>query len=80
MYIESHLIEGSLGLATNDTVVADVVPNEEKYVEPVFDSTIIDTSAEVRTPSSECLRCAYNAFADSLGCVSSFGLCPYLVR
>ena len=74
MYIESHIIEESQ---------PEVI--QTQWVQPAVDVAIADQEsvsapAEVRTPSSACLRCAYNAFADSLGCVNAFGKCPYLTR
>ena len=74
MQIESHIIE------ENSVEVA-----EKTWIKPAVDVAIagqmvVNTPAEVRTPSSACLRCAYNAFAEQLGCVNAFGACPYLTR
>ncbi len=74
MYIESHIIEENKQESA-----------QKQWVKPAVDVAIAeyeecDVPAEVRTPSSECLRCAFNAFADSLGCVNAFGTCPYLTR
>ena len=75
MYIESHIIED------NSQEVAS-----KQWVKPALDVAIesmgsgVNAPAEIRTPSSACLRCAYNAYAQNLGCINEFGACPYLAR
>lgn len=69
MYIESHIIEEK----KQDSA-------KLQWVKPAIDVAMEYVPAEIRTPSSACLRCAYNAYAQNLGCVNEFGFCPYLAR
>ena len=79
MYIESHIIEGNMPKVAQKTWVEQGNPIvlEAADVKPVLDDAIIETPAEVRTPSSSCMICA--SYDKTLGCISQYK-CPYLVR
>ena len=79
MYIESHVVEGHKPQMAQASQSQWVKP----AIDVAFEETVNfaeNTPAEIRTPSSACLNCAYNAYAQNLGCINAFATCPYLTR